>query len=315
MDFLSFLDKTKAFLRLIRWPNLVMMALSLVLIRWVLFYPLQIPVVLSDFHYLLLIFSTVCMGAMGYIVNDLFDLENDRVNKPERITIGKSISTRFAWNATYFFFLVGAALGWYLGQISGRWMYGLINSITGFWLYLYASDFKGRPLLGNILISFLSAGVLTYPIFFDVLPRWPLDPEDVGRQIALILCIYFAFAFLISLMRELVKDLQDTEGDKKVRLRTVPLAWGNQVARALVFFIGGLVSVGLMYLLVGMAEGDPYSVFYLAVFVLLPLLASLLISIRAKKPSDYKNASRLLKICMLDAILSIAFITISFLWL
>jgi len=315
MDFLSFLDKTKAFLRLIRWPNLVMMALSLVLIRWVLFYPLQIPVVLSDFHYLLLIFSTVCMGAMGYIVNDLFDLENDRVNKPERITIGKSISTRFAWNATYFFFLVGAALGWYLGQISGRWMYGLINSITGFWLYLYASDFKGRPLLGNILISFLSAGVLTYPIFFDVLPRWPLDPEDVGRQIALILCIYFAFAFLISLMRELVKDLQDTEGDKKVRLRTVPLAWGKNVARAMIFSLGTVVTAGLIYILIGMAEGDIYSVIYLIIFVLLPLLVSLFITLKAKKRQDYLWASRLLKICMLDAILSIAFITISFLWL
>jgi len=315
MDSLSFPNKIKAFLLLIRWPNLAMMALSLVLIRWVLFYPLGIPVVLSNFHFLLLILSTVCMGAMGYIVNDLFDLENDRINKPERITIGKAFSSRFAWNATYFFFLAGAALGWYLGQISGRWMYGLINSITGFWLYLYASDFKGRPLLGNVLISFLSAGVLTYPIFFDVLPRWPLDADDSGRQVALILCIYFVFAFSVSLMRELIKDLQDIEGDKKVRLRTVPLAWGVGVARAMVIGLGSLISIGLIYILSNMIEGDPFSASYLILFVFLPLLTSLYFVLKTKQASDYKWASKLLKLCMLFAILSIAIITISFLWL
>ena len=104
------------------------------------------------------------------MVNDLYDLENDRINKPERMTIGPVFSEDEAWRAFGSLFLAGGLIGLYLGWITGKWGYGSINLITGFWLFLYASDFKGRPLLGNLLISFLSAGVLTYPLFFDVLP-------------------------------------------------------------------------------------------------------------------------------------------------
>lgn len=311
MEHLKKASQGAAFLKLIRWPNLLMMAGSLLLIRYTFFVPLGIPYVLNDFHFALLVLSTACIGAAGYIVNDLYDLENDRINKPERMQIGVVFTERFAWNAFYALFLIGGAMGWYLGQHTGKMLYGSINLITGFWLYLYAADFKGRPLLGNIMISFLSAGVLTYPLFFDVLPRWPLNEDDSGRQAMLILSVYFCLAFVISWLRELIKDMEDEAGDRSSGLRTMPIAWGPLPSRLLIALLGGALVLAFGWVGWSSWNGNKWSSSYILLTLFIPSLVIWWRSFTARESSQFRWLSNGLKIIMAAAILSIPVITYS----
>ncbi len=304
-----------AFWQLVRWPNLLMMALSLNLIRFALFVPLQIPMVLSHWHFQLLVLSTVLIGMAGYVVNDLYDIQNDLINKPHKVLIGKVFSQRFAWNAFYICFLSGAILGYYLGQHTGKWMYGLINLITGFWLYLYAADFKGRPVLGNVIISFLSAGVLTYPIFFDVLPRLPLPETDAGLQVAQVLLVYFLFAFGLSWAREMVKDLEDREGDNRVGLKTLPIVWGETYTRWLALALSVVLMAALAFIGFYLWPQDLLSALYVVLGILLPLILATFKLALASTNKQYHQVATWHKISMLGAILSIPIFTLSALYL
>lgn len=288
-----------------------MMSIALLLIRYTFFVPLGIPYVLNDWQFVLLVFSTACIGAAGYIVNDIYDIETDRVNKPDKVLIGKVFSQRFAWNSYYALFLIGGAIGWYLGQLTGKTLYGTINLITGFWLFLYASDFKGRPFLGNVMISFLSAGVLTYPLFFDVLPRLPLEENDAGGQALIILSAYFSFAFIISLFRELIKDMEDREGDSGIGLRTVPIVWGMAVAKIITLLLGLTLSIAFSAIAISGWSSNKVSSLYLLLVLALPSLFATTKVLMAKEAKDYKLISTILKLVMAGAILSIPVITYS----
>ena len=301
---MSTAERIGAFMGLIRWPNLLMMSSALLLIRFGFFVPLDIPVVLDHFHFILLVFSTACIGAAGYVVNDLYDIDNDRVNKPDRMRIGTIFSEQFGWNAFIAFFLIGGGLGWYLGQHIGKPLYGAINLITGFWLYLYAADFKGRPLLGNIMISFLSAGVLTYPLFFDVLPRLPISAYDPGRPALLILSVYFCFAFVISLVREIVKDMEDVQGDRKTGLHTIPLVWGMGTARVISIFLTTVLLLAFITAAILGWTDDMRTSIYVLSALATPCLLALLALFKAKERQQFHRVSFLLKMTMAAAIFS-----------
>ena len=308
---LSSSQRLQAFLKLIRWSNLLMMALSLWLIRYSFFHPLEIPVVLSDGQFALLVLSTLLIGAAGYVVNDLYDLENDRINKPERMTIGPVFSEDEAWRAFGFLFLAGGLIGLYLGWITGKWGYGSINLITGFWLYLYASDFKGRPLLGNLLISFLSAGVLTYPLFFDVLPRMPLAANDPGRIALLVFTGYFCFAFVLSLLREWVKDLEDVDGDEKLGLRTMPIAWGRQFTSLVAAVLALTLAASFGFIAWNAWPGNRISGLYILFLLAIPCFLIGLRLFGKREQLEYRRMSDALKAVMALAILSIPIFTYS----
>lgn len=298
-------------MKLIRWPNLLMMALSLWLIRYSFFQPLEIPVVLSDGQFALLVLSTLLIGAAGYVVNDLYDLENDRINKPERMTIGPVFSEDEAWRAFGFLFLAGGLIGLYLGWITGKWGYGSINLITGFWLYLYASDFKGRPLLGNLLISFLSAGVLTYPLFFDVLPRMPLAANDPGRIALLVFTGYFCFAFVLSLLREWVKDLEDVDGDEKLGLRTMPIAWGRQFTSLVAAVLALTLAASFGFIAWNAWPENRTSGLYILFLLAIPCFLIGLRLFGKREQLEYRRMSDAIKAVMALAILSIPIFTYS----
>ena len=198
-----------------------------------------------------------------------------------------------------------------MGWITGKWGYGSINLITGFWLFLYASDFKGRPLLGNLLISFLSAGVLTYPLFFDVLPRMPLAANDPGRIALLVFTGYFCFAFALSLLREWVKDLEDVDGDEKMGLRTMPIAWGRRLTSFLAAVLGLVLATSFGFIAWNAWPGNRMSGLYILLLLAVPCFLIGLRLFGKRGQLEYRRMSLALKAVMALAILSIPFFTYS----
>ncbi len=233
-------------IQLLRPLNLFMLVLTQGLISFYLIkIPLQFPNLIP---YLILFISTVCIAAGGYVINDLYDQEIDKINKPEKLIIGKKISEKTAWKL--YLFLSATAL-----ILSGLLNIELliIHTITGILLYLYAIYFKKIAIIGNFLVAFLSAlgGILPYCIAFSLFDLFRNDntinstiinnlPYINPRNAIIFLLIY---SFFVSLIREIIKDVQDIEGDKIDYCRTFPIVFGLQATKKLITILWVIISL------------------------------------------------------------------------
>lgn len=300
----------KKWLKLVRWPNLLMMAVTLYLIRLVVIEPLGFSYYLDHWHFLLLVTSTVAVGAAAYIINDLYDVGTDLKNKPHRVTITKTITPKAAkrayWSLTIFAVLAGIYLGWY----TNNWRFGTMNGLISFLLYLYAVDFKARPLLGNVLVSFFSAILVTYPAFFDIIPATRPENAEAQSGAIYIMVGYAGFAFITNLIREIIKDLEDQDGDRSQGYNTLPIALGNKIAKAVVLFLLAAVLLTCLFFLSLLVEQDPIPATYVGMLCLWPVIVTTKL-LSAKSAKDFHRISTYMKIFMLLGLFSMVVFTLS----
>lgn len=304
-----------AFFKLIRWPNLVFIALTQVLFYYAIlrpsFYNYSSTVPRLDQPLLvLLILSSVLIAAAGYIINDYFDLNIDQVNKPDAIVIQKIIRRRWAiiWHLSLS--VIGVLLAGYIGwKIKTAWL-PLANFTCVLLLWFYSTTFKKKLLIGNIIISLLTAWVILVLYFCEV-NVYMLQDIMYNRAITRVFkftAIYAGFAFIISLIREVVKDMEDIEGDARYGCRTMPIVWGMQASGifAGVWLIVLIVSVLILQvyaILLGWWAGVIYSL----LLIVCPLLLLLRDIYRAKSSAGYHRLSTRIKLVMFTGILSMIF--------
>ena len=227
------------FFRLIRLKNLLIIALTQIIVKFsfidVLF-PHDFP---SDTHFLLLVFITVFIAAAGYIINDIYDVETDKINKPEELIIGKSISSRVAISWYYFLNTLAILMGTYLSFKIGEPYLVFIFIFFVFSLWRYSKTYKNSFLIGNILVSFITSLSVLNVFLFDVFPIH----ERCDRVILFVIIFYTIFSFLISLSREIIKDLEDLEGDKIQNSNNLVINLGIVKSRNIVTFINSLLFI------------------------------------------------------------------------
>lgn len=300
-----------AFFKLIRWPNLLIIALVQYLIRFAIIESLHLPHVLNHGYFFLGVLCSMALAAGGYIINDLYDLEVDALNKPKRITIGKSIKENTVWNLYYATVIIAIACAYLLAQeaeVDDLWMIAPLAAVI---LYLYAYDLKARPFLGNFIVAALSA----LPVFlvgvFDILPAANDENALQVSQTMEVILAYSLFAFGISFMREMVKDAEDKLGDKAAEYKTLALILPAGVFKAILIFL--LIShiVPLAYYSYDIFGNDKSSSLYLFILVVAPLVYLIYKSALAHSPNDYKKISMILKLIMLTGILSMLVFTLS----
>ncbi len=205
----SIQDISLGFLRLIRWPNLLIIALTQYMARVFLVGPAsEWKLILQESSIFLITLSTVLIAAAGYVINDYFDVKIDLINKPERVIIGRYLKRRVAITTHQVFNILGCAIGFYVS----KWVF-LISVLSVTLLWLYASFFKKKPFIGNLIVSLLtSLSLIILAVYY------PQNRELVG--------IYAFFAFGITLIREIIKDMEDVRGDASHGCRTLPIIWG-----------------------------------------------------------------------------------------
>ena len=251
--------------------------------------------VLEDYWFkaVLLIVPAVLTAAAGYVINDIYDELTDSINKPSKQLIGKSISKSNAWKLYAVLNLVSLAISYFFSR-----QYMVINiSIIGI-LYLYSIQLKGTPLIGNIVVAVCSAAVIACCILLVDFESTPGLMNFTG---------YVVFAFFISLIRELVKDMQDIEGDKAAGYTTYPIVIGIKGAKILVYVLSG-IEVMLCVLSIFLAWGvAPY--FSSVIMVLVPMALLFFINqvAKAKTSDDFGSASHFLKFVMFAGVLNIPF--------
>jgi 4-hydroxybenzoate polyprenyltransferase len=206
---LSIQDISLGFLRLIRWPNLLIIAFTQYMARVFLIGPVsEWKWILGESSIFLITLSTVLIAAAGYVINDYFDVKIDLINKPERVIIGRYLKRRVAMTTHQVFNVLGCAIGLYVS----KWVF-LISVLSVTLLWIYASFFKKKPFIGNLIVSLLtSLSLIILAVYY------PQNRELVG--------IYAFFAFGITLIREIIKDMEDVRGDASHGCRTLPILWG-----------------------------------------------------------------------------------------
>jgi 4-hydroxybenzoate polyprenyltransferase len=263
-------------------------------------------------HCALLVLSYVLIYAEGYVINDYFDLNIDQINKPEKVVVDKIISRRWVIFWHVFLSIAGIVIGFYIDWVSNVRYLGLINLFVVGLLFLYSISLKKKLLIGNILVSALTAWAISVVTFCETSNL--LRPEIIGsytEKITRISFLYTVFAFVISLIREVVKDMEDIDGDRRYGCNTMPIAWGIQSTKVfvsvwMVVLIGLLLFVQFYVLILNWWWSAAYSF----LLIILPLLYGFKLLLAAKSSKDYHKLSSLIKMVMFAGILSMLFFRI-----
>jgi 4-hydroxybenzoate polyprenyltransferase len=304
-----------AFLRLVRWPNLVFIALTQVLFLYCIEKPIfqnaSIPTNVHGIYFVLLTLASVCIAAAGNIINDYFDLNIDRINKPEKVVVDKIINRRWAILWHMLLSLAGIAFGFYIDWHTGVRFLGLANMVSVLLLFFYSVSLKKKFLIGNILISLLTAWVILVIAYcetnhlLDVFRKGSsLEADKLSR----LTFLYAGFAFIISLIREVIKDMEDVEGDRKYGCKTMPIVWGLNASKIFVAVWLAVLITTLIIVQVYVLQFRWWlSAAYCIVAIIVPLLWIFKKLFRAQSPKDFHQLSSVVKVIMFTGILSMVF--------
>lgn len=303
-----------AFFRLIRWPNLFFIVLTQMLFRYFILpfvyqegHPGYENIKLSEPLFYLLVFASVCIAAAGYIINDYFDENIDQVNKSSKVIVGKFINRRTAILLHAFLSFIGLLLSIYIGYKLANIFIPFFNFLAIILLLVYSSTFKKKILIGNIIISVLTAWTILVLTLAEY--RFRISPDDiVWHRLLKMSFIYAGFAFIISLIREVIKDMEDIEGDIKYGCKTMPIVWGLPVSKVftavwIVVLTGMLVAIQIYVIQLGWW----FSALYSFALIIIPLIWVLKKLYAATTPAEFHRLSSVIKLIMLAGIVSMIF--------
>ncbi|HMC99302.1 MAG TPA: geranylgeranylglycerol-phosphate geranylgeranyltransferase [Ferruginibacter sp.] len=306
-----------AFFRLIRWPNLFFIAVTQLLYYYAIVEPLTkqgIGLNLNRTYFVWLIIASLLIAAAGYIINDYFDLNIDQVNKPSRLNIDKIIKRRWAMLMHLAMSFTAVLIGFYIDYGAGLYWVGLSNLGCVLLLFGYSVALKKKFLIGNVLISAMTAWVIVV-VFFCFYNKYffclGCDKAMINTQInrfIRITFLYVSFAFIISLIREVIKDMEDMEGDAKYGCKTMPIVWGIPATKVFtavwIIVLVGILATVQVYVL---QFGWWWSTLYCVLLIIAPLLWILYQLYHAKVATDYKRLSAAVKLVMFTGIMSMWF--------
>ena len=292
-------------LNLIRWKNLLMIAFMQCLIRYGFFQPFGVNTVLNDFQFVLLITATLCIAAAGNIINDIYDIETDFINKPDKLIVGKLISEKSAFNLFIILNVIGVIIGFYLAHAINKSEFFSIFVIVSILLYLYASYLKQTFLIGNLIVSALVGLSILIVGIFDLLPNITNQNINIELFYFKILLEYALFAFFLNFIREIVKDIEDIEGDRKSGMHTLPIVIGEK-RTSIVLFILTITLAAIVYLHISNKFFEEIKIIiYFLIFIIGPLLYSSILILMAKSKDNLHQISNILKLIMLFGMLSL----------
>lgn len=297
-------------LRLIRFPNLIIVALTQYLLFEQIISPTlqqqQIEPALDATQFLLFVLVTVLITAGGYIINDIVDLKIDQINKPDKVIVGKKIAHSTAYWLYFCINLLGFILAVFLAFDVPRTALLFLFPVAVIGLLFYSIILKKLPLWGNLLVSFYCAGV-AYIIGIAESPALQKVPAIDLQKVTQLLTVYAIFAFLSTLFREIVKDMEDTQGDAQLQARTMPIAWGIRTAKTIATATAGLLILLLIFVAFTMQTFLlPFGNLFIGLIIILTGIAIFLL-LQANNKTAYHRLSQFAKIIMLSGILLLLF--------
>ena len=314
----------KAFFKLIRVQNLLIIAVTQYLMRWSIIYPLlnKLSVVsneevihfkdfglqFNEFYFALLVLSTMLITGAGYVINDYFDIKTDVFNRPDNVIVGRGISRRATMLIHIVMNFMGVVLGIIISFLIHLPALAVIFLLIPGLLWFYSTTYKRQFLIGNIIVSFLTGLVPFMVVLFEI-PCLNAEYGTVMIDYHANFNILFGwvggfaiFAFWLTLIRELIKDMEDFEGDREYGRKTLPVKLGLGVTKAIVVVLLALFLSGLMWVYF-MFIPDVSTLVYFSIALVLPTLYLIFRLTMSQIKKDYHLCSLLTKGIMLSGIL------------
>lgn len=297
-----------SFFKLVRLPNLIFIVLTQVLFQLCIYYPIyenHIPPG-DTLTFILLVLASVFIAAAGYIINDYFDINIDMTNKPGKTILGRSFSRRWALVWHMVLNILGIVLTAVAVNPVARWYIVFANIGSVILLWFYSARFKKDAVIGNIIVAVLTAWTIMViflskysfaDAFMDV------APEQV--KFFRFAVLYSGFAFIISLVREAVKDVEDMPGDAKFGCKTMPIIWGINATRIYVAVWLAILLAMLFIVQVYVLQFRWWlAMIYCILFITIPLIYIFKKLFKASGTNSYHELSNLTKLVMLTGIIS-----------
>lgn len=290
-----------AFFKIIRYKNLLMVLLTMVLTKYGLIDSIAFPIYLSVFTFLLFTFSILLITASGYVINDIYDVDTDLINKPSKVIISKKVSLSSSWKIYWVLSFLGLILGAYALFLSKSFHLIFIHIFSWGSLFIYAKYLKRLPFVGNFLVAGLCAVVIIYTLLIH--QKTHTQNENFDLFLVMVITLYSFFAFISTLIREIIKDIEDINGDLKISAKTLPIVIGRKRASKVAFFFASILLITLALVLKTIKE--EYLLFsYALVFLLLLVLYFMYLLWIAKSKKEFSKLSSMLKIIMFFGIAS-----------
>ena len=302
-----------AFFDLIRFPNLLMIAFTQYVMRYAVIFPLSrlhgLEFQLSDFTFLCVVFSTICTAAAGYAINDYFDVKTDKINRPCKVRVVRTIARRNAMKTHIVLCAAGILLGGYVSWSAGIPELVLVFMVVAGMLWLYSSIYKRQFLIGNIIVSLFFA-LVPMLVLLDVPPMYRIyetvlleKGENLDFAVFWILGVA-AFAFLITLSYQIIKDAEDFEGDAAYGCRSLPIVMGDRYTKYTIIGINAsiVVMLVLMYFFFLRQLAGIFTFFYLFLLLVIPITYISWKILNATTSNDYRRAGNLMKWVMLAGV-------------
>ena len=305
------MDTIRNILQLVRWSNLFFLgALIYVMEKWVVV-PILDDVAFGEqlpwYILLLIAAATILIAAGGYVINDYFDIKIDRINRPDQLIITQYISKENAMRLSIGLSGVGMVCGlvaaWLLRSSTIAILFAIIPGL----LWFYSSSYKRLLIIGNVTIALLSAlspmmvaiaNVAQLQLKYSTILPYTTLEHDIYAWVG----GFSLFAFLLTWIREIVKDLQDQMGDRELECHSMPIVWGNIVTKIVVTALIVLTTVLIGWFWYSLLPFDhswqSFSTRYIVLAIIIPLWGALWLLWAAKIPSDYRTCQQVLKLTM-----------------
>ncbi len=301
----------KSIFRLIRLPNLLFIVAIMLLMEKMVAVPILnnalFGVQLPWYLLCVLILAVVLIAAGGYAINDYFDVRIDAINRPDKQVVTKTITKQTAMLAHQIMTGIGAVLGLGAALLCRSWALALIFVFMPGLLWFYSSAYKRQFVVGNLIVS-LASGLTPLIIAianvdilhkrFGDLMNYSTLPHDLYAWIG----VFAFFAFLTTLVREILKDLQDQAGDRELECHTLPIrlgeGWTKGVVITLLVLTMGLIVAGAYLYLPFPLGWNTLAGRYILFGLLIPLACEIYMVAASKITSDYRSAQLLMKFIM-----------------
>lgn len=310
------LKQIAPYFRLIRVGNLTFLAILLYVIeKWVATPLLAIAhfgEIMPTWILILLILSIIFIAAGGYVINDYFDVKIDRINRPDDLIVTRHISRDGAMRLFLVLSIVGVLLGMVVAWWGRSWTLGMILIVIPGLLWFYSASYKRQLLIGNIVVAFMSALVplliaIINADYLHHLYRETLSYTPIVGHLYLWCGGFALFAFIITLAREIVKDIEDKLGDCEMECRTIPIVWGDTTAK--IITTGILITAAVLIGYVAFAvlpfphEWRTLSTRYVIFGLITPIIGTLILLWSAKTPQEYHRTQLVIKFVMFMGVL------------
>ncbi|MDR1653999.1 MAG: geranylgeranylglycerol-phosphate geranylgeranyltransferase [Prevotellaceae bacterium] len=302
----------KDYFRLVRFTDLLFLAIIQILMYFAVVQPVMQMRYDSEPHYspllYLLIAASVLIAAGGYVLNDYFDIKIDKINKPDKLIVTNSISRKKAMLIYRILTLSGLVAGIILAIVLSSFTVGFIFIVTAGLLWFYSASYKRQFITGNLIIAFLAAlGVLTVAIFqIAILEKmYGSLIFDTNIPALIYTCTggFAAFAFIVTWLREIIKDIEDIEGDREMECRTMPIKWGIKRTKIVVIALICIVICALAGAVRIIPFAGTITFRYVLFFIFIPLTALTGLVVKAKTSAEFRSASLLVKLIMIAGVL------------